>query len=248
MQNNLNNFYQTIEKKYLPNGQKDIFVGTTSLYNILNKQVDMKTCESIFLKSLSILALNNGLTVEKLKEHLTASKSIEHFNESQIVHFNTFLLAVNKLAQDGKGVSSAINIESQGNKAVGLSSYLAGILIFGSLVIIPVVVNNLLQYYGSFISKSTLILWLGFLVIPTLWLLNNIIFGLLSLLARKYKVSSVVQLLFGVFSIGIALNAMYFSLTTYEPFSVRSVMNLITAGFVLHASTIFIKQRNTPIK
>ncbi len=118
MQNQFDDFNQAVEKKYLPNGQKDIYVGAKSLFNILNKEVDIDTCETIFIKAIAILALNSEtFTLEKLKSHLTASGSEMLFSETQALHFHKFLQAVRKLAHDGKGLSQMVEEINQVDKA-----------------------------------------------------------------------------------------------------------------------------------
>jgi hypothetical protein len=108
MQNQLNNFNQTVEKKYLPNGEKDVAVGRDVIFNLLDKKVEIKVCESIFLKSLAILALNNDLTIERLREHLAASKTFDLFTEIKVANLHIFLKKIEEMAAQGKGASQIV--------------------------------------------------------------------------------------------------------------------------------------------
>ena len=104
MQNQFNSFNQTVEKKYLPNGDKDVAVGRDVIFNLLDKKVEIKVCESIFLKSLAILALNNDLTIERLKGHLATSKTLDLFTEEKVVNLHIFLKKIELLKALGKRI------------------------------------------------------------------------------------------------------------------------------------------------
>ncbi len=122
MQNQLNNFNQIVEKKYLPNGAKDVAVGRDVIFNLLDKKVEIKVCESIFLKSLAILALNNDLTIERLRGHLATSKTLDLFTEEKVVNLHIFLKKIEELAAQGKGASQIIEKTSQQVSGVAIST------------------------------------------------------------------------------------------------------------------------------
>ena len=143
----LKNFYKIIEKKYLPNGEKDKSVGTEVIFNILEQKVNIKKCESIFIKSLALLALNNNLTTEKIRRHLIFSKSIDLFNETQFNNFCIFLKKIQELATQGKGASQItessdnskllkIATEAKVRQESTISKFILGAIILGILMTI----------------------------------------------------------------------------------------------------------------
>ena len=115
-------------------------------------------------------------------------------------------------------------------------------------IITPIAISNVLQWLFVTIYSSDykfFMVLLSFPAIPLIWLVNNIIFGFLSLLAVTTKLSSKTQIYIGLFSLVFAGNAIFNAiiLTEMPIFSVLNLASLFTAGMVIHATVIFIKQR-----
>jgi hypothetical protein len=155
----LNEFYRGIEKTYLPNKHKDQEVGTRYVHTILEGKVDIKTCESIFTKALAVLALDNSLTIQRLKDHLASSSKIALFNEEQLTKLHNFFLLVQELSTEGKGISQveAANQRAINTEVVKTSTIKPGGVSQSTIVIIILIVSIILAGFFWFELRPTLI-------------------------------------------------------------------------------------------